>query len=159
MVIALSHADVMYSKSPGHLIRYFYDHFRLFQPLFAINFIRVRPTPRCFTHPPPLWRWISVLNHITRRLAKLFLPWLNHIRAMSGYCASEDVELSKVSERWPIFALAIPCSLLLEWHRFLSEISSQLVDYTFLLEAAIKGHVLSFTDDKVKRNETTRTRV
>ena len=68
-------------------------------------------------------------------------------------CEPELRYISKVLERKPIFALAIPCSLLLEWHRFLSEKSSQLVDYTFLLEAAVKGHVLSFTDDKAKRHE------
>lgn len=60
--------------------------------------------------------------------------------------------ISKVLERKPIFALAIPWSLL-EWHRFLSEKPSQLVDYTFLLEAAVKSHVLSFTDDNAKRHE------
>lgn len=69
------------------------------------------------------------------------------------FCEPEQRYISKVLERKPISALAIPCSLLLEWHRFLSEKSSQLVDYTFLLEAAVKGHVLSFTDDKAKRHE------
>lgn len=68
-------------------------------------------------------------------------------------CEPEQRYISKVLERKPISALAIPCALLLEWHRFLSEKSSQLVDYTFLLEAAVKGHVLSFTDDKAKRHE------
>lgn len=71
-------------------------------------------------------------------------------------CEPELRYISKVLERKPIFALAIPCSLLLEWYRSLSEKSSQLVDY--LLEAAVKGHVFSFTDDKAKRHEMNKSR-
>lgn len=50
-------------------------------------------------------------------------------------CEPELRYVSKVLERKLMFALAIPYPLLLEWHRTLSEKSSQLVDYTFLLEA------------------------
>ena len=72
-------------------------------------------------------------------------------------CESEISYASNVSEQKPLFALAIPCSLLLQWHKALSEQNShgveQLVDYTYLLELSIRGNILRFTDDKAKRYE------
>ena len=72
-------------------------------------------------------------------------------------CESELGYASKVLEQKPLFALAIPCSLLLQWNKALSEQASkgveQLVDYTFLLEVSIRGNILRFTDDKAKRDE------
>ena len=49
-------------------------------------------------------------------------------------CESELSYVKKVLENKPLFALQIPCFLLLQWHRALSEKNSQeqLVDYTFL---------------------------
>ena len=48
-------------------------------------------------------------------------------------CESELSYVKKVLENKPLFTLQIPCFLLLQWHRALSEKNSQeqLVDYTF----------------------------
>lgn len=58
-------------------------------------------------------------------------------------------------EQKPFFALAIPSSLLIQWHKVLSEQNSQLqeVEQVPLLEVPIRGSILHFTDNKAKRHE------
>ena len=72
-------------------------------------------------------------------------------------CESELRYTSKVLKQKPLFALAIPCCLLLQWNKTLSERDAkrieQLADYLFLLEVSLRGNTLPFTDEKAKRHE------
>ena len=71
---------------------------------------------------------------------------------------------AKALETKPIFALEIPYPLLREWHKIITEDTSektsegspglQLVsDYVALLEGAVRDHALFFTEDTTKRHE------
>ena len=94
-------------------------------------------------------------------------------RELKRYFEISGPELSYAArnvERKPPIALNIPYPLLREWHKYLSSghagtrtplvqnenahnYVNQIVDYVYLLEAAIPTSLFAFTDNKEKMDE------